>query len=166
VIFCSDNGGLAEIGNNGELRGNKGALWEGGHRVPAIAHWPRYIKAGSVSNETILIMDFFPTFVNLSKSDTKHDFNFDGVDITRHLIEEKELPDRTVFWKYRNQKVARYENWKLIMENDTLQLYDLKTDLQEQIDLIDTEESIVSQLKIELDKWEKNVTKGVNMKTE
>ena len=166
VIFCSDNGGLSEIGNNGNLRGSKGALWEGGHRVPAIAYWPRYIKAGSVSNETILSMDFFPTFVNLSKANTKQDFKFDGVDITRHLIEAKELPDRTLFWKYRNQKVARHDNWKLVMDNDTLHLYDLKTDLQEQIDLIDAEESIVSQLKIELDKWENDVAKGVKMKTE
>ena len=39
VLFFSDNG-AARVGSNGELRGFKGSLWEGGHRVPAIAWWP------------------------------------------------------------------------------------------------------------------------------
>jgi arylsulfatase A len=39
VFFISDNG-ANKNGNNGNLRGYKGSLWEGGHRVPAIAWWP------------------------------------------------------------------------------------------------------------------------------
>jgi len=110
VIFCSDNGGLGEVANNGDLRGSKGSLWEGGHRVPAIAHWPGYIKSGTTTNEAVMSMDFFPTFVTLSKTLPENNYNFDGVDITRLLIEERSLPERSLFWKYRNQKVIRYEN--------------------------------------------------------
>ncbi|MFO7931226.1 MAG: sulfatase-like hydrolase/transferase [Desulfosalsimonas sp.] len=36
VFFCSDNGAM-KFGSNGELRGFKSSLWEGGIRVPAIA---------------------------------------------------------------------------------------------------------------------------------
>lgn len=165
VIFCSDNGGLREVANNGNLRGNKGSLYEGGHRVPAIAYWPGYIKAGSITNETVLSMDFFPTFINMTKEKSDLKFNFDGVDITRLLIEEKSLTDRSVYWKYRKQKVVRHDEWKLLVENDTSYLYNLTDDLSEEIDLVKLEESIASQLKLELEDWEQDVMQGVKMRT-
>ena len=45
VIFCSDNGPAAPRGfaANANLRGKKGRLYEGGHRVPFIASWPETI---------------------------------------------------------------------------------------------------------------------------
>ena len=165
VIFCSDNGGLGEVANNGNLRGSKGSLYEGGHRVPAIAYWPDYIKAGSITNETVLSMDFFPTFVNMAKKKSDLKFNFDGVDITRLLIEEKSLPDRSIYWKYRKQKVVRHDEWKLLVENDTSYLYNLADDLSEEIDLVKLEKDIASQLKLELEDWERDVTQGVKMRT-
>lgn len=163
VFFCSDNGGLDQIANNGNLRGSKGSLWEGGHRVPAIAWWPGNIEAGSVSSETVMSMDLFPTFVNLSKMKTNN--KFDGVDISRLLLEQIDLPDRSVFWKYRKQKVIRSKNWKLIVENDTSRLYNLWEDIAEQKDLAKSEKSLVSELKLELDSWEKDVSAGVKMIT-
>ena len=50
VIFTSDNGGYLTYGSkyqnissNGPLRNQKGSVYEGGHRVPAIFHWPGQI---------------------------------------------------------------------------------------------------------------------------
>ena len=165
VFFCSDNGGIANPGNNGNLRGNKGSLWEGGHRVPAIAVWPGYIRPGTTTNETVMSMDLFPTFVNLSKRSGEQDYRFDGIDITRLLIEEQSLPYRTVFWRYRNQKVARYNNWKLIIDSDSTKLFDLGADISESINLVNLEESMTKKLKTELEQWETNVMKGVKLKT-
>ena len=165
IIFCSDNGGLGEVADNGILKGSKGSLWEGGHRVPAIAYWPGYIEPGTTTDETVISMDFFPTFVNLSKVDTLHQFKFDGVDITRLLIENKPLPDRSLFWKYRSQKVIRNGKWKLLIDNDTTHLYNLSLDISEQNDLEKSENSIVHQLKLELEKWEQDVSKGTKLKT-
>ncbi|GAG50703.1 unnamed protein product, partial [marine sediment metagenome] len=54
VFFCSDNG--ARFGSNGNLKGDKGSLWEGGHRVPAIARYPGKIEAGTVTHSTVLSM--------------------------------------------------------------------------------------------------------------
>lgn len=165
VIFCSDNGGIGKVASNGNLRGNKGSLWEGGHRVPAIAWWPGYIKSGTYTDATVMSMDFFPTFVNLSKAKTEEDYGFDGLDITRLLIEGHSLPERPLFWKYRSQKVIRKNNWKLIIDNDTTKLFNLRSDISEQHDLSDKEQDLASQLKTELDLWEKDVVRDVQLKT-
>jgi arylsulfatase A-like enzyme len=76
VIFTSDNGpevtGEVRPGvydrarqyghySMGPLRGAKRDLWEGGHRVPFLAHWPGQIKPGSTSGETICHVDLLAT---------------------------------------------------------------------------------------------------------
>ncbi|MGJ8723354.1 MAG: sulfatase-like hydrolase/transferase [Roseibacillus sp.] len=79
VIFTSDNGGMfnlggraaAELGHqiNGDLLGSKFGIWEGGHRVPFIAWWPRTIKAGSVSNQLLSGIDLLATVAELTSQD-------------------------------------------------------------------------------------------------
>ncbi|MEK7675534.1 MAG: arylsulfatase [Verrucomicrobiota bacterium] len=75
-IFTSDNGGVWDDGYedmgskdhrmNGPLRGTKGTLFEGGHRVPFIARWPGRIKAGSESSALIVHLDMAATFAALT----------------------------------------------------------------------------------------------------
>ena len=71
IIFTSDNGCspeanfdlLSEKGHypSGEFRGHKADIFEGGHRVPFIVKWPKKIKAGSISNNTICTTDLIAT---------------------------------------------------------------------------------------------------------
>jgi arylsulfatase A-like enzyme len=76
VIFTSDNGAhwprqdIKQYGHraNGSLRGQKGDLWEGGHRVPFIVRWPGKVKPRSTSERLICVTDVMATiarFVNL-----------------------------------------------------------------------------------------------------
>ncbi len=73
MIFTSDNGGVIDDGYqdgaaedavghrpNGNLRGYKGSLLEGGHRVPFIARWPGHVPPG-VSDQLICHVDLFAT---------------------------------------------------------------------------------------------------------
>ena len=53
---------------NGPWRGTKADVWEGGHRVPTFARWPKGIKAGSVCKETICLVDLFATASELAKA--------------------------------------------------------------------------------------------------
>jgi arylsulfatase A-like enzyme len=76
VLFTSDNGGVMDDGYedvgkfdyspNAPLRGYKGSLWEGGHRVPFIARWPGKIAPGSVSNTLIAHLDLPATVASLT----------------------------------------------------------------------------------------------------
>lgn len=79
VIFTSDNGGAikntyddgtnplhSRQPPNGALRGFKGSLYEGGHRVPFIARWPGRIPAGGSSTQLIGHVDTLATFAALT----------------------------------------------------------------------------------------------------
>ena len=67
VIFMADNGGLAVTSRipqaNEPLRAGKGSCYEGGMREPCIMSWPSMITPGSVSDEPVIIEDFFPTIL-------------------------------------------------------------------------------------------------------
>src|SRR5690606_1567131 len=66
IFITSDNGAYSWIGSNFPFRGQKGDLFEGGHRVPAIANWPDKITGNTISDATIMTMDLAPTFVSLA----------------------------------------------------------------------------------------------------
>ena len=92
----------------------KTQLYEGGHRVPAIAWWPGRIQANRVSRELSMTVDLSPTFLDLaglSVSASKSD----GVSLESHLLRDRALPERTVYWnsgpKVRKPCVGSIGNW-------------------------------------------------------
>jgi arylsulfatase A-like enzyme len=73
VLFTSDNGGHphgarealdAGLKINGDLRGTKLTIWEGGFKVPYILRWPGYIPTGTECDEMISLLD---TYASLSE---------------------------------------------------------------------------------------------------
>jgi len=76
IICSSDNGtsaptskkrNLEKMGHfpSGDLRGSKADIWDGGHRVPFIAHWPKVIKAGSSSDKLVCLNDLMATVAEI-----------------------------------------------------------------------------------------------------
>ena len=108
VFFCSDNG-ATNLGNNGILSGFKGSLWEGGHRVPAIAWYPEKIKAGIFTESTVLSMDILPTL--LSVAGISNQKKLDGKDFSEVLFSQKQLEERPLFWRFNNQWAVRKGDW-------------------------------------------------------
>jgi arylsulfatase A-like enzyme len=60
MIF-TDDGDVSVHRPNGPWRGQKGDLWEGGHREPFIARWPGVLPAGSVTDAPLCLTDVLPT---------------------------------------------------------------------------------------------------------
>jgi arylsulfatase A-like enzyme len=60
MIF-TDDGDVTQHRPNGDWRGQKGDLWDGGHREPFIACWPGRIPAGTVLDAPICLTDVLPT---------------------------------------------------------------------------------------------------------
>lgn len=65
VILISDNGGLLPITTNVPLRGGKGHDFEGGVRIPFVVSWPGNLTEGEVSEMPVVLMDIFPTLLDL-----------------------------------------------------------------------------------------------------
>jgi len=169
VFFTSDNGGYIEynglqhgnISSNGPLRGQKTQIWEGGHRVPAIARWPGQIPAGATSDATTLTMDLFPTFLELAglpeqpEGSTKP---LDGTSISGVLRGEDALPERTLFWRMSTARAARRGDWKLVRQgDDPPELYNLAEDLGETTNLADRMPERVRELAAALATWEREM---------
>jgi arylsulfatase A len=87
LLFISDNG-AAGTGSNYPLKGTKGSVWEGGHRVPAIAYWKDHINSGT-SKEIVLTMDIFPTLVDLINLTYFNNFIPDGKSFLTVLNNDK-----------------------------------------------------------------------------
>jgi arylsulfatase len=66
VVFTTDNGTETFTwpdGGNTPFKGQKGTIYEGGFRVPAMVRWPGHVPAGVVENGIISGLDWLPTFV-------------------------------------------------------------------------------------------------------
>ena len=145
VIFMSDNGGLSTLRrkwaptSNEPLRAGKGWMYEGGIREPLIIKWLHKVKAGSVCDEPVISMDFYPTILQMCGLPLKPLQHKDGVSLVPLLTGRKEhLPRKELLWHFphyhgsghRPSSAIRVGDYKLIKfyEGPILELYDLKND--------------------------------------
>ena len=166
IFFFSDNG-PSGLGSAGALRGKKGQIWEGGHRVPAIAYWPGKIEAGRVSNLTAMGADLLPTMVAISGTALAEDLKLDGINLLPHLIDNKEPAPRALFWSHNNQLAIRQGDFKLITNKSFSEtsLYNLRFDLGEETNIAVHHPDLVQELLKTLEAWQKDVTKDVKKRT-
>ena len=98
--YCSDNGGLPNLGATGG-RGNKGKVYEGGLRVPAIMEWPAKIPGHRVTNIPCNTSDIYPTLLEIAGAKVSKQPPLDGISLTE-LIDGKmkTRPKPMGFWDY------------------------------------------------------------------
>jgi uncharacterized sulfatase len=172
VMLLSDNGGLEHeqsgriVTSNRPLRGEKGTLYEGGIRIPAIVRWPEQIPAGSRCDTPTITMDVYPTLVELAGVERNVTQPCDGVSLARLLRDPHvKLHRDALYWHlphYHHSTPAsaiRQGDWKLIefFETGTSELYDLSSDLAEQHDLTATQSKRASAMKALLNQWRMEV---------
>ena len=66
VMYSTDNGPHMNSWPDAAMtpfRSEKNSNWEGAYRVPAMLRWPGHIKAGTVDNDIVSHLDFFPTLL-------------------------------------------------------------------------------------------------------
>lgn len=152
VVFISDNGAEA-FGHNGVVRGDKGSLLEGGHRVPGIVQWQGKIIPGE-SDAPTMTHDLMPTFLEWAGVTNLASYKFDGVSLTPILLEQNSLPQRDLFWRYRGNSVIRSGNDKLIITPKDTLLYNLALDIAEENNIRSEFPDLEKELIIKLNNWE------------
>ena len=142
-------GSLKKYGHNPSRpwRGIKSDIWEGGHRVPFIAHWPGRIPSGTTCHEPILLVDLMRTIAGIIGYPLPNDAAEDSFDITPVLFGQETSPIREhlIFHSGDGMFAIRHGPWKLILgrgsggllqpspkEGPTGQLYNLEDDPKEQ----------------------------------
>jgi arylsulfatase A-like enzyme len=174
IIFSSDNGGATsalfatgarspkereesggvELGaktpaSNGDLRGGKGSLHEGGVRVPTIFYWPGKLKPGIV-NAPLSMVDVMPTVLALAGAKGSPDHPFDGKDIWPTLAENQPSPHEDVLINVEVFRGAiRKGDWKLVkiaLLPGKTELFDLAKDPGEKNNVASQFPEIVSDL--------------------
>lgn len=169
VLFFSDNGASADFPSGSrELRGGKGEVYEGGHRVPAVAWWPGRIAPGSASSSPAISIDVMPTLLSLAGVASPADRPLDGVDLSPLLLSQKPLADRPLYWASLGNNGARAEAmrqgpWKLVVshprarkgtfENEKVELYRLDRDPSEKQDLANQHPDQAAAMLKQLKTW-------------
>lgn len=91
VIYFNDNGGPRRF-SNAPYRGHKGETYEGGVRVPCVMRWPAKIKPGTVVDQMLHVVDFYPTIVRLAGGSLDQPLPLDGRDAMPTIAEGKPTP--------------------------------------------------------------------------
>jgi arylsulfatase A-like enzyme len=156
VIFTSDNGPVYErkdrfFNSNGPLRGGKRDLYEGGIRVPMIAHWPGKIKAGSVSNHPSAFWDFLPTACELAGIKPS-DRSIDGISYLPTLFGKGKQKEHDVLYWELNEgegpiQAVRVGDMKAVKYmGKSIELYDLSNDISETNNLAESSQKEAARL--------------------
>ncbi len=172
VIFMSDNGGLSTVPREGPtgnlpLRAGKGWLYEGGIREPMLIKWPGVVKPGSVCDEPVTSTDFYPTMLEMAGLDLMPEQHIDGVSMVPLLKNKGRLKRKAIYWHYphyhgsgnRPSGAVRAGDYKLIewYEDNSVELYNLKSDIGEKHDLAKIMPEKAAELQAMLAKWRKQM---------
>lgn len=125
VIVTSDNGApmiFTDDGDptvhrpNGDWRGQKGDLWDGGHREPFVARWPGRIPAGLVRDDPVCLADVLPTVASAAGIELPPGSAEDGRDLLDVLTGHGSVaPDRAIVHHSLAGRFAlRRGRWKAI----------------------------------------------------
>jgi arylsulfatase A-like enzyme/acetyl esterase/lipase len=179
VIFTADNGcspqadipSLVSKGHkpNGDWRGHKADIFEGGHRVPFLVRWPAKVAAGTVSDSTICTTDLFATVADaigaadeVTDSMAEDSFSF----LPDLLGTGRTARATTVHHSINGSFAIREGKWKLILcpgsggwskpapskdkellaKLPRMQLYDLEADPAEQTNLEAAHPELIDRL--------------------
>ncbi len=176
IVFTSDNGGLSNTGyaqrelatSNLPLRAGKGWFYEGGIRVPLVVYWPNVTKPGE-SEAIVNGMDYFPTFLEMAGIPLRPDLYQDGISFVPVLEGKKKLTRRLTFWHSQSGNpwyvgdsgcsIIREDQYKLIhwYQEGRLELFNLRTDLEEKFDLASKMSLKTRDLLAKLNSWREEV---------
>lgn len=158
VVYTSDNGFF--VGEHGLF--NKMWMYEESMKLPLIIRYPGHVKAGSVNNNLVSILDFAPTFAELANAEIPAELQ--GLSIVPFLKGKKTKRWRDgIYYHYYDQfevpeqEGIRTEAYKLIKfdpgkDHSFGELYDLKSDPNEMNNLYldPSKQSIRNNLEKEL----------------
>ncbi len=180
LVFTSDNGAhwtasdrqQFEHRANGQWRGQKADIHEGGHRVPMLVRWPDQIeesRRGKTSDTLIGLTDLLPTLVQAAGVEVPDGAAPDGISFLSAIVAGADgLRESIVHHSLDGMFAFRSGPWKWIeglgsggftaprriqpSDGPGGQLYHLGDDPREENDLATTHPEVVERLQGQLDR--------------
>jgi len=186
IFFVADNGATTEpraglnnqpatAGDNGDYRGFKFSLFDGGMHVPGIISWPGKIAPKQVISEVAMTMDITPTICAAAGVKPPNGYTFDGSDIMGLATSKAKSPHDAIFWRNGKQTAVRKGKWKLVVNgilydrtdegkrpmtgDDEYFLSDLEASPREMENLRRKHPAVVDQLLSLIPAWEESLKK-------
>ncbi len=176
LIYMTDNGtsggikptenpdGWPAAGFNAGMRGKKGSMYDGGHRVPCFVHWPEGDLTGGRDVEQLSAhYDWLPTLVEICELKPPAGRKLDGKSLLPLLQGNQESwPERTMIRQYQGgvffrfspqawkETVVMTERWRLINGKE---LYDIKADPAQCHNIADEQVAVVKDLRKKYTEW-------------
>ena len=154
------------------MKGKKGAVYEGGHRVACFARWPQTFKAGTTVDNLTMHADWLPTLSELCDLKAPKNLNWDGRSIAS-LLEGKDRnwKDRSIFvskqadelkiWKPGGNQNAKYPHFAVLSENWRYvdgELYDIQADPSQTKNVANQHPEVTQTLYADYERWFNDVT--------
>jgi arylsulfatase A-like enzyme len=117
--YCSDNGGCKGVSVSGG-RGNKGDVYEGGLRVPAILEWPERLKNHRITDIPCYTSDMYPTLLDIVNVKVPDQLPLDGISLVNLIDNKMDKRSKAMgFWNAEsNGKKVSSEVWMAEMLRD------------------------------------------------
>jgi arylsulfatase A len=96
VVFLTDNGPNTQR-FNGDMKGRKGWVNDGGVRVPCFIQWKGHLPAGKVIHSTTAHIDLLPTLTGMMGIDFEPVRELHGMDLSGRIMGMDREQDRFVF---------------------------------------------------------------------
>jgi arylsulfatase A-like enzyme len=169
--MCGDVNSVRKYGHNPSYiyRGIKADIWDGGHRIPFIAQWPKHVSPGMVSHETICLVDFMATIASVLGVKLPENAGEDSYSILPALTGEaldKPIREATIHHSGNGMFAIRQGKWKLILgkgsggwsgegkpSDPPAQLYDMEVDESERRNLYNQHPEVAERLEQLLEQY-------------
>ncbi len=167
VIFMTDNGPNG-VRFNAKMKGIKGSVDEGGVRVPCLVRWQ-----GKIQPSTVKVLgghtDILPTLAELCQLKPIETLPLDGISLAKNLFGESEIVDRKLFTHVAQPEktikafpaAVRTNQYRLIVKENTTELYDMLKDPEQKNDIAETEPTITRGLMADYQRWFAEVKKEI-----
>jgi len=161
LIFTTDNGtaGGVRIFDAG-MKGGKGSVYEGGHRVPLFIRWPDGALTGAKDIDHLVAhYDLLPTFVDLLGFDFNPVKKLDGKSLKPLLYQTNpEWTNRILYMDtQRKQNLIKYktytvmdDHWRLVNGDE---LYNVSVDLGQTKNVIEEYVDVADRLAEGYEHW-------------
>jgi arylsulfatase A-like enzyme len=165
VIFLTDNGPQSDRFNGG-MRGRKGSVHEGGHRVPFFVQFPAKFKTPKVIPNIAAHIDVLPTLLELCNVPLPKNLALDGRSLVP-LLEGKSWAERILFTSNNGSNdvkpfpgAARSQQYRLVNEGRGYELFDLQADPGQKKNIAPEKPEVVAELSQAYENWFRDVSQA------